>query len=94
MTSPRSGNPVANQFVTTTKDGCYFQSYRTVIARCEEGRYQNGNVTFYKPTKIVLDPHWNYSRTTSKYLYQFLSMTRGDILKGIKDGSIIISDLN
>jgi len=31
MTSP-SGNKVKNQFIIYTDDGCYFQSYNTVIA--------------------------------------------------------------
>jgi len=31
MCSPRTGNPVANQFVIMTKKGIYFQSYETII---------------------------------------------------------------
>ena len=32
MCSPRTGNPVANQFKIYTKKGVYFQSYSTIIA--------------------------------------------------------------
>ena len=31
MTSSRSGNPVANQFIIYTGEGNYFQSYDSVI---------------------------------------------------------------
>ena len=57
MNSPRSGNPVPNQFIIRTSEGTYFQSYGTLIG--------------FKPIGedyIVLDKdYWNYSRTTSKY---------------------------
>ena len=32
MSSPRTGNPIANQFKIYTKKGVYFQSYHTLIA--------------------------------------------------------------
>lgn len=67
MTSNRSGNPVANQFIIETKDAFYFQSYRSLIAKVSK---RNG--------KIYLDSfYWDYSRTTSKYLYQFIQEFRG-----------------
>lgn len=59
LESPRSGNPVANQFVITTEDGETFQSYQTPIAKKSGYLY-------------TISSDWNYSRTTSKYFYQWL----------------------
>ena len=62
MSSPRTGNPVANQFVITSGDTLTFQSYDSEI--------MNVNV----PNKvIVIHEDWNYSRTTSKYRNEFLT---------------------
>jgi len=90
MCSPRTGNPVPNQFKIHTKKGVYFQSYSTIIA--------------FKPNegKLKLDKnYWDYSRTTSKYLHKFLryqmvnfSVSKNDILKAIKDKEIILTNLN
>lgn len=53
-------NPVVNQFVINTEKYIYFQSYKSVVCK------------FNKTTKeITLSQHWDYSRTTSKYLYMF-----------------------
>lgn len=60
MDSPRSGNPVANQFIIETEEGEIFQSYRTPIAEKKAGR------------TYIISSNWNYSRTTSKYFYQWL----------------------
>lgn len=65
LKSPRTGNPVANQFVIKLDDGYYFQSYETVIA------YMPLN---YNQESIILDPDWAYSVTTLKYLKQFLGI--------------------
>ena len=59
----RTGKPVANQFVITMPDGCLFQSYRSRIC------YYN-----VEENKLYFGTNWNYSRTTSKYLAQFLRM--------------------
>jgi hypothetical protein len=76
-----SGLPVRNQFIIKADDGVYFQSYETVIARNCLGAF-------------TLDDQWDYSRTTSKYLYRFTGLDRKQILKGIKDGSIKVENLN
>lgn len=56
------GNFVPNQFLIDTKTAYYFQSYRSTICKVSK---TNG--------KIYLDSfYWDYSRTTSKYLYNFL----------------------
>lgn len=59
LESPRSGNPVANQFVISDGETEVFQSYQTPIAKKEGAVYTISN-------------DWNYSRTTSKYFYQWL----------------------
>jgi len=84
MTSPRTGNPVANQFKIYTKKGVYFQSYDTLIA--------------FKPNegKLKLDKnYWDYSRTTLKYLHKFTKyQSKKDTLKAIQDKQIILTNLN
>ena len=80
------GNLVPNQF--TFKDSnsyVYFQSYDSIIAR----------VDLTKHDLIRLDSkYWNYSKTTSKYRNKFLDMTTPEIKKAIKNGTIILTDLN
>ena len=86
LTSPRSGRAICNQFVITD-DGRkveIFQSYGTTIAR--RGRMV---------PSVVLDTNaLDYSRTTSKYLYEFLGMGRKEIEARIKSGSIGVENLN
>ena len=99
MKSPRTGNPVANQFrieeLTKTKSITTFQSYNTIICKIIHTK-ENGY-------KIVLDDYaLDYSRTTSKYLYSFLDSfsplcygsRRKDILKMIEEKEILTKDLN
>ena len=85
MTSPRSGQPVANQFIVDDGNGReYFQSYSTVIALREPcgGR-------------LWLDrDYWDYSATTSKYRNQFTGLTTAETKAGIRDGSIKLVNLN
>lgn len=95
MLSPKTDNPVANQFIITTDEGKYFQSYRTIIAF-------KSNAHDYESAKITLDVNsWDYSITTLKYLKLFLEHTIGEsylskkeIEKKIKTGEYKIADLN
>ena len=85
MTSPRSYNNVANQFVIYTPEGEYFQSYQTVIA--------------YKPYSsnfpIELDRNaWDYSATTGKYRNIFLGEDKKETERKIKEGIYVLTDLN
>ena len=81
MTSSK-GNTIPNHFIIKTDKGNYFQSYKTIIA-------------FVGSDSIILDENaLNYSRTTSKYLYQFLGMNKEEILNKIKEGKIILKNLN
>jgi len=83
------GNVAANQSVINVGDDKYFQSYDTVIAAEENGI-------------ISLDEnYWNYSGTTSKYLYQFLRdycgvkvYSKRDLVKLIKDKKVNLKNLN
>lgn len=82
MESPRTGRPVANQFIIRHNGITYFQSYDVIVAKMEG-------------VQITLDKYyWNYSRTTAKYRNAFLGMTTKEIEKKIKDGDILLDDLN
>ena len=82
MTSYNTGREIANQFIIEHEGKVYFQSYQTIIAMKEAG-------------KITIDTNAeNYSRTTSKYLYQFLNTDRKSLLQAVKDGRIIRENLN
>ena len=63
MESPRTGNPVANQIIIETPKEYIFQSYGTIIAKKQRGFW--GGITLDKN-------YWDYSRTTLKYLKEFL----------------------
>ena len=86
MKSPRSGRPVANQFIIETESGRYFQSYRSVIAF----------IPYDTMSPVLLDAeYWDYSRTTSRYLYQFLGAdSRGTIMAMLRSGRYQLADLN
>lgn len=78
------GGKVPNQFKVFTPDGCYFQSYSSLIA--------------FRPIRggqVVLDQNkWNYSKTTGKYRNQFLRETKKETEQKIKSGVYILADLN
>lgn len=81
MTS-RNGNEIHNQFIITTEDGTYFQSYRSIIARRCKG-------------KVQLDREkWDYSKTTGKYLNIFLGETKKETQAKIDSGEYELTDLN
>ena len=77
-----NGNPAANQFVIRDGEKEIFQSYETKIAEIERG-------------KITIDENaLNYSKTTSKHLFIFLGKDRKRIERGIKEGTILVKNLN
>ena len=79
----RTGNAAANQFIIETEDGIYFQSYATIIAL-----KKNGQVYLDKDS-------WDYSRTTLKYLHQFLGTSaKKEVLSRIDAGRYLLKDLN
>lgn len=82
MTSS-NGNTIANQFLITTPEGVYFQSYRSIIVF-----ESNDGIT-------TLDEHyWNYSKTTAKYRNQFLNETTKETEAKIKSGVYKLANLN
>jgi hypothetical protein len=62
MRSTRSGNPVPNQYIIHTDEGTYFQSSDVIVG--------------FSPRGINIihldDTYWDWSRTTSKYMYIWL----------------------
>jgi hypothetical protein len=86
LQSPRSNNPVPNQFLISTDKYNIFKSYQTIIAK------QNRNTN-----KITLDKNsWDYSATTLKYLKVFLGTNKSkkELEKDIKEGIYKLSNLN
>ena len=75
-------NVVANQFIIKDDRATYFQSYKSIIVKIEDG-------------KTILDPvYWNYSRTTSKHRSTFLNESTKETEKKIKEGVYILANLN
>ena len=60
----------------------YLVSYETVVAGWEEGE------------GIVLDPKWEYSRTTMKHVNLFLGCNAQEIRAKIKSGAYKVKNLN
>ena len=82
MTSSR-GKKIANQFIITTDDGEFFQSYDSIIC--------------FKPNdgKVQLDPqYWDYSKTTSKYRNLFLGCDSETVRNRLADGEYEFKELN
>lgn len=78
-----NGREMPNQFIITTEEGTYFQSYSTIIA-----------FNPYKG-KIQLDrDNWDYSRTTGRYRNIFLNETKKETERKIADGTYELVDLN
>lgn len=77
------GNTAPNQFIINMEGYKVFQSYNSTIA-----------IVNWSNDSITLGGDWDYSRTTSKYLYNFLRdlgldvYRKEDILKAIKEGKI------
>ena len=90
MLSPRTGKPVANQFIINNGKSLTFQSYETIIAK------QTSKV-------LTIDKNaLHYSQTTLKYLKEFLNtslskknlslaLSKGQTFNGRK---VVIKDLN
>lgn len=76
------GNSISNQFIITTNEGQYFQSYDSIIA-------------FIPCTgKVQLDESkWDCSTTTGKYRNRFLGEQKKDTLKKIKSGEYEMTKL-
>lgn len=84
LQSPRSGQPVANQYLIVMDDGTrIFRSYLSNVCKIDP----NGT--------IYLDEYyWNYSRTTTKYLKEFLQMNIEQIHANMRAGIFKTNNLN
>lgn len=73
ITSPRSGEAVRNQYTIKGDGFVAFQSYDSLIAvKSDEC--------------LTLGRHWDYSVTTSKYLWQWLREYCWHIVRQLPDG--------
>ena len=84
--SDRSGRAVTNQYIISYSRGdrnyIYFQSYKTMIVMVVNG-------------KVTLDTGaLDYSVTTSRHLFKFLSMNRKEIEAAIASGKFRVRNLN
>ena len=71
-----------NQFIISTPDADYFQSYESLIAMRTEN-------------KIYLDiNYWDYSTTTGKYRNIFLNENKKLTETKIKNNTYLLVDLN
>jgi hypothetical protein len=78
------GNLSSNQFIVNDGMGTTcFQSYNTTIARQDPA----GNIT-------LDEKHWDFSRTTSRYLNQFLGEIKDATRKKVESGEYALADLN
>ena len=74
---------VKNQFILSTPEGRYFQSYKTVIAFISNDG------------KVKLDAgSWDYSVTTGRYRNQFLGENKAETQKQIDSGKYELTNLN
>lgn len=78
LTSPSSGQAVANQVVIHMDNGQVFQSYDSTVAIKYKG-------------KVYLTNEFDYSVTTSKYLKQFCGKSATEIKKEKSDKFILLT---
>jgi len=76
------GNDVPNQFIIRHGKSVYFQSYDTIIVK------QLNGVTYLDRDA------YDYSRTTMKYLNQFLGHNMAETRRKIDAGEYKLKDLN
>jgi hypothetical protein len=63
MTSPRTGRPVANQYILSDDTRDVFQSYESTIIEIDR-----------KTSTITVHRDYDYSTTTAKYRNEFMRM--------------------
>lgn len=94
MVNRGADKPVANQFIITTSEGRYFQSYESVIAYIPH-MHNDYHITKDIDDQIMLDEkYWDYSNTTSKYRSIFLGENTNDTKKKIASGEYLLTNLN
>ena len=83
LRSPRSGRPIANQYIVYSKDYRTFQSYGSIIVAIDRSTRQ-----------VYLNrTYWDYSKTISKHRAIFLGETTKETEAKIKSGEYILVDL-
>lgn len=80
LPSIRSLDDYYKHLVVTIGDTQAFYSYDSLIAY----KLPNG--------KIVLTNYWDYSKTTTKYLSQYLGRNKKEIIQAIADFTYILED--
>lgn len=73
----------ANQFIITTSEGNYLQSYSSIIVFVDN-----------KGNAFLDEKFWDYSRTTGKYRNQFLNEDKKTTLKKLQNGTYKYANLN
>ena len=90
-----NGNDVPNQFIITTPEGTYFQSYSSVIAFKPENVCHFPDKDTPDERRIKLDKrYWDHSQATGKYRNQFLGETKKETQQKIDSGVYLLADLN
>jgi len=79
-----NGEAIRNQFIITGENETVFQSYNSVVCKI-------GNSNGAQCGAITFGRDWDYSQTTRKHLYGFLSdyglhVKGADVEKAIKQG--------
>jgi hypothetical protein len=72
MKSNRSDKPVANQYVIFTEGKVHLQSYSSTIATYNFGKKE-----------LTIGKHFDYSRTTLKYLHDWMEIYCGTLLNSL-----------
>ncbi len=91
----KNGRAIPNQFIITTADGKYFQSYSSVIVFVPNyPKAMQDDGTFGKSHTVLDKNDWDYSKTTGKYRNQFLDETKKETQAKINSGEYVLIDLN
>ena len=79
-----AGNVAVNQYVIwdSRNERRFFQSYDVIV--CVQ----------YKGETLLDENYWDYSRTTMRYLSQFLGHYTDETRKKIKEGKYKLANLN
>ena len=89
------GNKVLNQFVIEDGPNSIFQSYASTIARIDRDGQSCNIKSCMTVIQVTVDStYWDYSRTTSKYLGQFLGEPMKDVRAKVKSGEYKLANLN
>ena len=87
LSSNRSASP--NHIVIMTPHWQALQSYQTIVAVTNRANFE------IQIPQIDLDiQYWDFSKTTSRYLHEFLELSREDLQLRIRNGLINFQRLN